>query len=64
VQELCVVIGFNLCWIPNGLFLSHDLRAIWDVAQHLTVLMQRNGSNTFFHVKNMDMMLDWQHLTG
>lgn len=29
VQELCVVAGLNLCWIPNGLFLSHDLRAIW-----------------------------------
>lgn len=57
MQELCVVTGLNLRWIPNGLFLSHDLRAIWDVAQHLTVLMQRNDSNTVFQVKNLDMML-------
>lgn len=64
VQELCVVTGLNLCWIPSGLFLSHDLRAIWDVAQHLTVLMQRNGSNTVFQVKNLDKMLDRQHLTA
>lgn len=64
MQELCAVTGLNLCWIPNGLFLSHDLRTIWDVAQQPTVLMQKNGSNAVFQVKNLDRMLDWQHLTG
>lgn len=48
----------------NYTFLSHDLRTIRDVAQQPTVLMQRNGRNAVFQVKNLDMMLDWQHLTG
>lgn len=26
-QGLCVVTGWSLCWIPNGLFVSHDLTA-------------------------------------
>lgn len=47
----------------NYMFLSH-LRTIRDVAQQPTVLMQRNHRNEVFQVKNLDMMLDWQHLTG
>lgn len=35
-----------------------------DVAQHLAVQKQGNCSNTVFHIKNLDMMLDWLHLTG